>query len=270
MKKIDYPALFEKFEGREQGLRKVVRYHIYSPMYYRSNLFTHSKRVLWLLQSVLPLAEEVFGGSFDSTKAQLMAVVHDDPEIVMGDIQAGHKNKMSAQQLAEIARQEHEAVEKMAERYPYSVLGYTYADLLRESQKVNTLESKLLKYADRFDAFGEALHEVYAGNKAFTTQVIDKNSGPIDFPTTFYQLWLPAFPQKNPEFKILFAKKHPLFTIPDEFNMHDVVKTGSPHSPDSITRDFSFAPYNTWKNCIIKNNDDEEIEHLFTQIEFEK
>ncbi len=264
MEKIDYPNLFRDFKGREAALRTVVRYHIYQPMYYRSNLFMHSKRVLWLLQSILPLVEEVFGKNFDSTKAQLLAVVHDDPEIVMGDIMAGHKRKMTAAQLADIDRQERAAIVAMGERYPYSVLGYPYEALLLESQELTTIEAKLLKYIDRVDAFGEALHEVFAGNTAFTTPIIDPELGPIDLPVTYYQEYIPSFPIKNPEYQGLFARLHPLFAAPAPFDYGTVVKNSRPHTPASIRISTGYTYYDTWKQIILGSGDTEEIANLYT------
>lgn len=268
MDKINYPALFANFEGREEGLRHVTRYHIYYPMYYRSNLFTHSKHVLWLLQSILPLAEEVFGTNLDSTKAQLMAVVHDDPEIVMGDISAGHKHKMTPEQLAEVEQQELAAIDTMARHYPYSILGYQYGDLMREGQQLQTLEAKLLKYADSFDAFGEALHEVYAGNQAFNTHSVHEELGVIDLPVEFCQKYLPSFPQKNSEFEELFSKPHPLFSVPELIGMQTVVSNGQLHSLESLRQTNGYAPYDTWKKIVLENEDEEEIQNLYTQKEF--
>jgi hypothetical protein len=268
MNKIDYPQILADWSGREADLRRIVRYHIYRPMFYRSNLFTHSKRVLWLLQSVLPLAESVFGEKFDTTKAQLMAVVHDDLEIVLGDIMAGHKIKMSPAQLAEVVRQEQTAIDEIAQRYPTTILGYNYRDLLIEGQEQKTLESKLLKYADRFDAFGEALHEVYAGNRGFTTPSVHAEFGVIDLPVKFSLNWLGPFVQNNPEFSELFARSHPLFWVPLEFDIPGTAKQGAPHTQNSIIKNSGYGPYDFWKKIILDSGDSEEIENLFTQKEF--
>ncbi len=268
MQKINYPELFKNFVGREDDLRRVTRYYIYTPMFYRSNLFTHSKRVLWLLQAILPLAEEIFGSRFDSTKAQLLAVVHDDPEIIMGDIQAGHKRKMNTEQLAEVQRLERSAIAAMVERYPYSILGYRYGDLMTEGQELKTLEAKLLKYIDRFDAFGEALHEIHAGNRAFITNSIHPEFGVIDTPVAFYQMYLPSFAKNNSEFAELFTLHHPLFNIEIFSAAENVVLGGRPHTKKTILEKGVYQPYETWKAIILANNDEEEMKNLFVQKEF--
>ncbi len=267
MEKISYPKLFNDFTNRETDLRGIVRYHIYQPMFYRSNLFTHSKRVLWLLQSILPLVATVFNHEFDTTKAQLLAVVHDDPEIVMGDIMSGAKRKMNAAQLAEVERQEYAAIAAMAERFPGTVLGHRYADLLTESQELKTIEAKLLKYIDRVDAFGEALHELYAGNRAFHSTIIDPELGAIELPGSYYQQYVPAFPHKNPEFKELFSHPHPLFSDPSGFDLAAIVAGGSPHTLQTLTESTGYIPYEAWKKIILDSGDSEEIENLYQQKE---
>lgn len=267
MEKIKYPDLFSSFVGREAELRRVIRYHSYQPMWYRSHLFTHSKRVLWLLQEILPLVETVFGAEFDVRKAQLLAVVHDDPEIVMGDIQAGHKRKMSPEQLAEVERMEQAAVKTMSERFPYLVEGYRYGDLLLESQEIKTIEAKLLKFVDRFDAFGEALHEIHAGNRVFTTHVIDPELGKIDLPTDFYQRYLPEFPEKNPEFKTLFALPNPMFQVAANFPIDKTVADGRQHSLASLASNTGCVPYELWKQVILASGDAEEIANLYIPTE---
>lgn len=268
MQKIAYPELFANFVGRESDLRQIERYHIYRPMYYRSNLFTHSKRVLWLLQSILPLVEQVFGNKFDSTKAQIMAVIHDDLEIVMGDILAGHKNKMSPAQLAEVAEQEKKAVAVMAARFPFLVAGYDYGELLNECQDPKTLEAMVLKYVDRFDAFGEALHEVHAGNRAFTTYSIHPELGKIELPIIFYQQVFANFSKKYPELENLLRQSHPLLLIPTHFEMENVVGRGQPHTKESVMLPADYAPYTVWKNIILAANDPEECENLVRQKEW--
>lgn len=51
---------------------------------------------------------------------------------------------------------------------------YVYKDLLFESAEHSTLESMIVSYADKYDAYGEAVHEIFAGNHYFTTHVINE------------------------------------------------------------------------------------------------
>ncbi len=267
MQKINYPELFKAFTGREEDLRKVTRYHVYKPMFYRSNLFTHSKRILWLFQEILPLAEQVFGDRFNSTKAQLMAVVHDDLEVVMGDIMAGHKKKMSTEQLAEIERLEQNAIAKMSIRFPNNVLGYSYKYLTQEVHEEKTLEARLLKYFDRYDSFGEALHEIFAGNKIFVTNSIHPDLGVIELPTDFNLHYLPNFCKNNPEFNGLFSYDNALLVAPTRLEIQKIAAQSSPHTKESIYKRTGYEPYDAWRETILKNNDPEEIENLYIQKE---
>ena len=267
MQKISYPNLFNQFVGREEALKQVIRYHIYSPMFYRSQLATHAKHVLWLYQTILPLAEQIFGADFDSTKAQLLAVVHDDPETIMGDIVAGHKKKMTMMELAAISEKEQMAIAALAERYPFSILGYNYGDLMREGQALKTPEAKLLKYVDRFDALGEALHELFAGNAAFATSSVHEKFGVIDMPVPFYQEYIVDFLKKNPEFIELFQKPHPLFAPLPFFDTEAVLRSGHPHSLFTLRQPSDFTPYEFWKKTILDSGDEEEIQNLYRQKE---
>jgi 5'-deoxynucleotidase YfbR-like HD superfamily hydrolase len=89
---VDYSLLFTDFKNREEDLRKITRYQNYSVMFYRTNLFTHSKRVAWLVQEMIPFAQATWQ-DFNGQKAKFLALVHDDQEIIMGDIPAGNKSK---------------------------------------------------------------------------------------------------------------------------------------------------------------------------------
>lgn len=268
MEILKYNEIFKGFDGRDEALRRVVRYHIYSPMYYRSNLVTHSKHVLWLLQDTLPYIEHIFGSSFDTTKAQIMATIHDDPEIIMGDVQAGHKNKMSPEELKALAETERQAIVEVAKNFPKTILGYSYESLLHEANNLTTLEAKFLKFIDRFDAFGESLHELFAGNKAFAVSVLDKKYGIIGIPTPFYISYLTAFPEKTPEFKKLFQEPHILFTAPSEINLVKTVEKHRPHSPTSLAEPSGYPHYDFWKKVVLESGDTEEISLLHVQREF--
>src|SRR3989344_3516771 len=105
------PISFEGFYGREDELKKVIRYHKYVPMFYRTNLQMHSNRVLWLVEDLIPLAKKVYGSKFDIEKARTLAKVHDDAEVITGDVQLGHKLQMSSSELANVHSDEASAIE---------------------------------------------------------------------------------------------------------------------------------------------------------------
>lgn len=264
---LNYQETFKDFTGRDEALSKVVRYHSYKPMYYRSNLVTHSKHTLWLMQSLLPHIIAVLP-DFDATRAQLMAAVHDDQEIIMGDVERGMKNKMSPQELAQLNKTEQEAITKTAARFPPTISGYNYADLIKEGAALKTKEAKLVKFVDRFDALGEALHEIFAGNCRFITPLVDPTYGIIDLPAPYYINYAADFLQKNTEFSPLFDQPHILFVKPTNPDYDQIVKSSAPHSPATITNKSGYPLYDFWKNIIFNSGDNQEIKNLYTQKEF--
>ncbi len=165
---------FAAFPGREAALRNITRYSLYRVMFYRTNLFTHSKRVAWIAREIGRHAERVFGASFNSERAVITALVHDDHEIIMGDVQRGNKNKMNAEQKAELQKIEERAIETIVKQYPQRVGPYRYRDLIWSAHHLDCLEAQVVEFADKFDAFGEALHEVFGGNTTFTENVTNE------------------------------------------------------------------------------------------------
>lgn len=189
--------IFQGFVGRDDDLRGVERYSNFSVMFYRSNLYTHSHRVAALVRKINPLAKKVLGDTYDPKKAEIIALVHDDAEIVFGDIQAGNKRKMTPAQLKEVKRAEQEAIKTIAKRFPLEVGGYNYKQLLKEYEEYSSLESQVVCYADKYDALGEALHEVYAGNNSFTTNIVNEY-GLIPTPFEYYTEYFSSFSKKFP------------------------------------------------------------------------
>ena len=263
---LDYNKIFTDFPDRAAELKKVTRFKSYQPMFYRSDLVTHSKHVLWLVQSLLPAIWEVFGESFDATKTQLMAAVHDDPEVVMGDIEAGIKLKMNSNQLAEIDAIEQKAIDTLAERSPQTILGYSYADLMREAVAYETLEAKIGRFADKFDAHGESLHEIYAGNRHFITPIVNE-WGKIELPAPYYVKFLKEFGGRNPELEAVYKSGHVMFSRPLDPDYEKIVATSLPHLLDSLSKDSGYNHYNFWKQVILDKGDEEEIKNLYIKKE---
>jgi 5'-deoxynucleotidase YfbR-like HD superfamily hydrolase len=254
------------FEGREEGLRHIMRYHIYKTLYYRFSDFSHDKRVAWLLQSITPLLKEILGGSIDTEKALVMALVHDDDELVIGDYQAGEKSKMSLEQLAAIKEEEKAAMAQLVEKFPKQVGGYEYGVLLQEVADISTPEAQVVKYLDRFDAMGEALHELYAGNGCMNTNVTT-SFGLITLPFQSYYEMLPKMIEKYPTLQIL-KESHVFFELPEQRDWHKVVAAGKPHTRESLFELTGHPQYDAWKRVVLDRGDSEEIKNLYTQREF--
>src|SRR3989344_6349847 len=139
------------FPQREQRLRKITRYSLYSTMWYRTNLWTHSRRVAWITEKLSPTAAAVFGAMFDSHKAYVLAIVHDDAEMIIGDIQSGNKSKMTEQELADIKLLERKAIDILAEEFPQNIGSYTYKELLTEALEKKSSEGIVMDWADKYD-----------------------------------------------------------------------------------------------------------------------
>jgi hypothetical protein len=152
---------------RKEKLESIYRYHYFDTLFYRSNLWMHSHRVLWLLEELAPVAQKYV--TFDLEMARTYALVHDDAEMVTGDIQAIEKARMTKQESEELEKKELEAVEALVKDYPKEINGYSYKGLLDHAAKKDCIEAKLVSYVD---------------NQPHTKESVVLNT---DFP--FYKTW---------------------------------------------------------------------------------
>lgn len=256
----------DSFSGREAKLREITRYSLYSKMWYRTNLWTHTRRVAWIVEELIPLAQKVFKKDFDPEKAIALALVHDDPEMIIGDIQAGNKAKMSEAELKKVHELEQNAAEILAKKYPHRLGNYVYEDLLNEAARKGTLESLVVSWADKYDAFGEALHELFAGNKLWTVHV-NNEYGKIDLPTEYYMKYFRAFETKFSQSKELFLEKDTWFSIPDEPNILDIVNKNTTHTKSSLGAQKGYKAYDQWVALTLKKGTQEDTDNLFVQKE---
>lgn len=257
MRKIDL-SIFPT--EREQKLKSIYRYSMIDVYFYRSNLWLHEHRVLWLVEELLPLAQNYM--NLDPEKARVLALVHDDAEMITGDIQAGHKDRMSAQQLSAIDGDEEQAVHILAKSYPKKVHGYSYENLLMHALKKDCLEALLVSYADKLDAFCESMHELFAGN---ITSIHAVN---------FYAQALALFPYKYPELKeFLSSRESPLIYISDKRDPVNTVAAryiylNKHHTRESIKIDCDLLFYDIWKNLVMKKGGEEGLNWLVEQREY--
>ena len=110
-KEIDFAG----FDGREEKLQKIIRYNMErrTPMHYRTNDLIHSKRVHLLVNDILPTIAPIYNNGLNPSKALTLALVHDDAEILTGDVQLYYKDRMSLEQLTELKLKEKQAIEDM-------------------------------------------------------------------------------------------------------------------------------------------------------------
>ena len=198
------PIVLQGFEGREEGLRSRLRYQtdFTDVMYYRTNDLIHARRVLSHLETALYDIQLVYGTSFDTNFARTFALVHDDAEIITKDISLHDKEQMTPAEKEEHKRKELAAIETLAQRYPEKANGYDYRDLLLAALHKDRLEAQLVSLFDKHDGFGEACHEVWAGNSRFVRAA----GGIKDGKTGSYVRRINEFPTKYPAMKPFFQQ----------------------------------------------------------------
>lgn len=247
--------LLEKFIGREEKLKEIYRFSMVGFSRYRSNLWYHGLRVAFLTVELCKIATKL-GFKLDAEYARVLSLVHDDAEMVTGDVQLGHKQHMSRKQLAELDKQEGLAIEKLSEEFPEKVGNYVYKELLLDAFHKTSLEAQVMKYADRLDAYGESLYELLSGNLLFV------------YLTLSYHRTLNTYPKIYPNLvRLLCYEDSPLTNFDLRGDMQNILKknyelVGKSYKRESriIPTDFLF--YNIWKQLQLDNLGEEGVRLL--------
>lgn len=159
---------------------------------FEENIQEHSHMVAVLAHALAVIRREVFGGQADPGQAALLALYHDAPEILTGDlptpvkyynpeIQAAYKQveKVSAQKLLSLLPQE---------------LRAAYEPLLNEEEGELQI---LVKAADKLAAYIKCVEELKAGNGEFqqaarqTREALE--ASPLPEVHYFMEQFLPGF-----------------------------------------------------------------------------
>lgn len=244
---------------REQKLKNIWRYSMFERMYYRSNLWMHTHRMLWMIETTADISTKTL--HIDVNKARTLALVHDDAEMITGDIQAGHKFFMSKTQLKKIDEAEEEAIGQLSRRFPKKLNGYSYEELLTRALQKDTPESQLVMYFDKLDAFCECLHEILAGNILFLRSVM------------FYERIMTLFPTTHPLIaEMLEEKELPFFDVerresPTKVTVASDAHFNRPHTPASIKIKSDFPFYNSWRELVAERGGKEGTRWLTKQRE---
>lgn len=228
--------------------------------YYRPTLWHHSIRVSLLVNELFDFAKDVMPG-VDWKKAQVMALIHDDAEMITGDVQLGHKQRMTEEQLKAVEKNEEEAIVKLAEIYPKKIAGFEYASMLKNVLYKDTVEAQVVGFVDKMDAYCESLHELFAGNISSLRAVIN------------YVGILKDIQKKFPNLKPIFDKPKSFLTTTDFYtdpwrvHAKDYIHLGKPHSPETIHLPTQFILYNKWKQLVIDNLGEEGVSILTERVE---
>lgn len=246
---------------RQKNLRRIFRYDMFEVMFYRPDLWLHSHRVSWLIEDLAPLAQKYLK-KFDTEKSALIGFVHDDAEMITGDVQAGHKAVMTMRELRKIERDEAAAIEMLAKRYPRNIGPYAYRELLCEALYHSSIEAQVSDYADKLDGFSESMHEVLAGNISFVRSLL------------FYQKRMTEFPMKYPRLaQFLRHRRAPLIDLDMRRDHYfapkkNYVVFGKPFTRKSLTQPTDFPFYNRWRTLTITHWGEKGLRALMTQKEF--
>lgn len=249
---------------REKRLKEIYRYSLFETMIYRSNLWMHEHRVSWIAEVVAGLLKPHL--SLDIEKAKTLALVHDDAEIITGDVQLGHKAQMTKEQLAELDREEERAIETLSAQYPSEINGYSYKTLLLEALHKNTAEAQVCSYADKFDAYCEGIHEQLAGNITLLTSTI------------LYTRFFAQVDSKLPLISEALNKAEPspfirpFIQSPSPGKQITVAMykefSGKPHTEESINKTTERYPfYDAWKKLVLERGGEEGKRWLLIQKE---
>ena len=230
-----------EFKGRQEALEKIPRFYdkYWDVMFYRTTVGFHSRRVLWLLDDILEHIREVHP-RFDDSFARILALVHDDLEIITGDVQLYRKESMTDIERRVLNDAETTAINQLATRWPKKINRYEYQELLLAAKEKKRVEAKVVSYCDKLDGLGESLHEVFAGNGKFMRPA-----------NNYARRRIPALVEEFPEIALLYGSKHPLLsniTIPD---LAEVARQGKPHTRESLQVPTDISFYERWKAVTI-------------------
>ena len=256
------PVVFDPayFDGREDDLKKIIRY--VSPltpvMFYRTNDLIHSKRVRWHVEEAAPDILEVFP-DLDLDYVRTLAEVHDDAEIVTGDVSLYEKELMQGNERTSLETDEYRAVATLVTKYGAFVNGFVYGNLLLAAKRKDTILAQLVSFFDKFDGAGEAWHEVWAGNDRFL-----RPAGGNHGAKGGYVRRLNEFPTKYPDLAPFF-RANPGY-LPEPHDFAQVAAKGVPHTIESLNENTGYECYDRWKNTVLNL---ESFSTLVQQIEFE-
>lgn len=242
------PISFKGFKGRGKLLSEEERYSMYPIMFFRTNVDLHTRRAQWIAEELLPYLKNM---NLDPDKLRLLCRIHDDPEIITGDIQLGRKIfTMTQPELDLMERNEERARKVLASLWPDKLHGYNYYDLLQEAYKKKTPEAQVMKLIDKIDGFGESLHEVYSGNDCFLKHPeLPTGINPVqNYIASFRE-----FPKKYSLLANLFDNRHPFLSQPKDIDQEELVRTRSLPTPNSIRKPTGNPHYDAWRNLTIKS-----------------
>ncbi len=129
------------------------------------NISEHSHEVAVLAHALALMTNRHYGGQVDAEKCVLLAVYHDVPEILTGDMPTPVKYYNPAIRAA-YRQVEEAACDKLLELLPADLRG-AYDSLLRPDE--DSVEWRMVKAADKLSALIKCIEETAQGNREFAS-----------------------------------------------------------------------------------------------------
>jgi hypothetical protein len=262
------PIDFSEFLGREEALKAKQRFKgqegeppLFPVMYYRTDLALHYRQVLWIVEAKLPQILSIYP-DFRVEFARTQAAVHDDHERIRGDKQRSHKMRQSKKEKAQFRKQEIADIRAASLLAPKNINGFSYEGMMMHALEKCCLEDQYVSWADKVVGFGEACHEIYAGNRCFYRPEEGEN------PMGEYTKTLQTFGESYPKLAPLFELDDPSLVPPKALDIEDILRNGHPHTRESILLPTGNPHYDFWKRVTIERMGEKGWEFLTTQQEF--
>lgn len=158
------------------------------------NICEHSHEVAVIAHALALLTNRHYGGHVDAEKCVMLAIYHDVPEILTGDMPTPVKYYNPA--IRDAYRQvEESACDKLIEMLPEELQG-EYDSLIRPTD-TDSEEMRLVKAADKLSALIKCIEETSQGNREFlsarraTEEAIRRMAIPAA--NEFLETYIPAY-----------------------------------------------------------------------------
>jgi 5'-deoxynucleotidase YfbR-like HD superfamily hydrolase len=156
---------------RIRDLERVLRFDQAERVIHRNNLHTHMLRVSYLSKDLATHLQTMYDLKVDPLKTQRLALYHDDPEVITGDIPTPIKYGMKPHERLKLRKAEAEAVRSLATRYfginPLNRKRRQYLADQHDMTQKQSIEARIVNIADKIEGLCETLHEIRCGNETF-------------------------------------------------------------------------------------------------------
>lgn len=147
-----------------RGLFDISRYTAFENMTHRTQVMAHAQRVAGYSRNMYLMLTKFGRINLDCGKLIFMAANHDNAEILQGDIPASVKRSASPEEKREMKEEERKALDEVR-NLSFRQGQYTdYLEVYEEYEKRESIEARLVNFADKNDGLHEAVHEVVCGD----------------------------------------------------------------------------------------------------------